>query len=168
VSRLSEYKRLLASRKIAAELVQWGTDLNVLRSAASYMKANPDADLFVWLDRLVQLGDYFASSEQTGRYRQQVRSACVRARDTFDVSDGADWVWILAWASRFMLYYQEFPKAARAISEVPPFQPEPVQPFRRQTPHQLETLPEPLPEPTQMAEDLMAQLQKAWQEKEAK
>jgi hypothetical protein len=171
--KLDEDPRLwTAAHTLAAELAQWSTDPNVLRMTAAYIKEFPDADLADWLERLVRLGDYFASSQQTGRYRQQVREGCRRAGQRFNLTSGREWAWVLGWAGRLMPYYDEYPAKARRRSEVPDFAPEPVQAFRRAQPTQIEA-PPPTPDDvdddapvSDKALDLWAQMQQRFAEQE--
>jgi hypothetical protein len=170
--KLDEDPRLWkAAHTLAAELAQWSTDPNVLRMTAAYIKEYPDADLTDWLERLVRLGDYFTSSQQTGRYRQQVREGCRRVGERFGLSSGQEWAWVLGWAGRLMPYYDEYPVKARRRSEVPGFVPEPVRAFRRSRPLVYETPPQPEvvvddAPPSEKALDLFAQLQQRFAEQD--
>lgn len=163
----------MAAHTLAAELAQWSTDPNVLRMTAAYIKEFPDADLADWLERLVLLGDFFTSSQQTGRYRQQVREGCRRVGKRFGLTSGREWAWVLGWAGRLMPYYDEFPAKARRRSEVPEFVPEPVRAFRRARPLKPEPPPPPPPgdedddaTPSQKALDLWAQMQQKMAQQE--
>jgi hypothetical protein len=165
----SEPTNWKAARQLAAELAQWGFDDNLLKTAAAYVKAYPDADMAAWLERLARLGDLFSSSQQTGRYRHQLQFACERVQPR--PRTGREWAWVLSWAARLYPYYNNNPAEARRISDVsnvhvPPmaavYRPKPTTRSAATTPAKATPPEKPSPE----AENLFSQLQKRWAEKE--
>ena len=151
---------------LAAELAQWGTDANLVRSAAAVMKDDPATDFSDWLDRLVRLGDLFRSSDQTERYRQQLRHVCQGLQERYDLRSGEDWAWVLAWAGRLMPHYQAQRAAAERVSSVTDFSLPPLPPpFRRPSGRQTR-LPVAVQEVpvSQKAEDWFAKFQQRGKE----
>lgn len=150
-----------ASHTLAAELAQRNFDNNLLRTAASYMKSYPDADLHDWLDRLARLGDIFRSSDQTELYRRELQHACKRLEP--QPRNGEEWSLVLGWAGRLQPYYSFNLDEARRISNVSDLHlPPPPQPFQPPQPAAEDELPEVREEVSPEAEDIFAQLQSLW------
>lgn len=133
-----------AAHRLAAELAQRDVDNNLLRTAVSYMKDHPTADLHDWLYRLAQLGDLFSSSEQTGRYRHELYEACKRLDP--QPTSGAEWVLVLSWATRLFNYYETNPAEARQVSNVGRLQLPPAPPVFK-PPRVPAKKPQPKPKP---------------------
>ncbi|MCA9897241.1 MAG: hypothetical protein KC433_03580 [Anaerolineales bacterium] len=167
MKRQTSYPRLWKpAHVLAAELSQWGTDANLVKTAASYMKQYPEASLAEWLERLVQLGQLFSSSDQTERYRQQLKAACDRLAESYPaLKSGDEWAWVLGWAARLMPYYQGNRNAAERMSAVGRFVPQPVKPFQRPNAPVADELPEVREEVSDKAEDLFAKMQARWANK---
>ena len=110
-------------------------DANLFKTAESYMSQYPEASLEDWLERLVQLGELFKSSDQTVRYRQQLQEACKRVRKRYPNLSGQDWAWVLGWAARLMPYYRADLDKARSVSRVEWFREKRIETFRRETAH---------------------------------
>lgn len=157
-----------AAHQLAAELAQWGVDPNLLRTAAGYLQAYPQADFEAWLDRLARLGDLFSSSDQTGRYRHLLSVACRRVRP--QPAGSREWVWVLNWAARLYDYYSANGRRARTLSNVSrvtiPAAPDVYRPPQQETPVEEEALPEPREEVSREAEDIFAWMQEQWNKSE--
>lgn len=170
MKKMSKNALMSPAHVLAAQLAQWGTDANLLKTAAAYMKDYPEADLFDWLDRLVSLGDLFSSSQQTDRYRQQLQAACQQINETYKIQSGDDWAWVLGWAARLTPYYDENKAKARRIAPEGQFRYRQVQTFRRQrsqTPSgSIDDLPAVRDEVSEEAEDLFNKLQSLWGNRE--
>lgn len=155
--------------RLAAELAQRDMDDNLVQSAAAYMKAHPEANFQDWLTRLVQLGDLFGSSLQTGRYRHELWAACLRLQP--QPQSGAEWATVLAWAARMQHYYETNLRDAVKISDVrhiklptppPVYHPDPLITDDPTTP------PPPVIDDTpasKEAEDIFARMQGLWDKK---
>lgn len=152
---------------LAAELAQWGTDANLVKTAAAVMKDNPELDFLDWLERLARLGDLFRSSDKTGLYRQQLRHVCLKIQAEFALHAGADWAWVLAWAGRLMPYYTSALSRATTLSPIQGDLLDPLPPpFQRSQPTTRKPKEsEPLEQPSQKALDLWAQIQQHSEEK---
>jgi len=155
--------------RLAAELAQRDMDDNLVQSAAAYMKANPEADFQAWLTRLVQLGDLFGSSLQTGRYWHELWAACRRLEP--QPQSGAEWATVLAWAARMQRYYETNMRQAVKISDVryidlpaPPPAYYPNLPAKAQSAPPVKKSIDDKP-PSQEAEDLFARMQDRWEKK---
>lgn len=102
--------------RLSAELAQRNMDVNLVQTAAAYVKANPEANFQDWLFRLVRLGDLFGSSLQTTRYRQELWAACERLEP--HPENGSEWALVLSWAARLQKYYEANMRLARKVSDV--------------------------------------------------
>ncbi len=158
------------AHRLAAELAQRDIDPNLLRTAAAYLKAYPEADVHDWLQRLARLGNMFSSSEQTGRYRHELMAACQRLRP--QPTSGQEWTLVLAWAARLFTFHQSDLRKARGISDVTDIQLPPPPP-------EYQPPPPPKKSPTQTrvkkdepasaaAKDIFAQMQQLWADKDDK
>ena len=167
MKRQTTYPRLWKpAHVLAAELSQWGMDANLVKTAASYMKQYPEANLSDWLDRLVHLGQLFSSSDQTERYRQQLQAACERLANSYPaIKSGDEWAWVLGWAARLMPYYQANLNEAAKLSPVDRFMPKRIKPFQREDSPVEESLPEVPKEASQVAKDIFSKLQDLWDKK---
>ena len=124
----------IPAHTMAAELAQWGMDANLVKTAESYMSQYPEASLEDWLERLVQLGELFKSSDQTVRYRQQLQEVCRRVGNQYTMRSGQDWAWVLGWAARLLPYYQADLDKARRRPFVKGFEVNKrIKTFRRET-----------------------------------
>ena len=158
--------------RLSAELAQRNMDVNLVQTAASYVKANPQADFQDWLFRLVRLGDLFGSSLQTTRYRQELWAACRRLEP--QPKSGAEWAMVLSWAARLQKYYEADVRRARRISDVqhitlppPPdvYRPTPAE-IAASRPDGAEEVFVPDAPPSKKAEDIFSRLQDLWGEKD--
>ena len=147
--------------RLAAELAQRDMDVNMVQTAAAYMKDQPQADLEDWLYRLVQLGELFGSSNQTHKYRHELWAACQRLEPA--PQSGREWGLVLAWAARLQKVYEMDRARARKISDVSHIQLPPA-PAVYRPPVQETTFQEPKPpkKASAAAEDLFAQMQAKW------
>ena len=161
-----------ASHILAAELAQRGCDPNLIRTAAAYLQAHPNANFLDWLERLVRLGDTFRSSDQTERYRQELWAACGRLKDR--IGSNSEWQDVLGWSARLYSYYDSYPSKGLKWSDARGFQIPPLPP-RFKPPRPTLTRPRPaesqppVPDKTSAAaEDIFALLQKKWQSSDKK
>ncbi len=167
MSKSQKLSMLRPAHTLAAELAQWGMDANVLKTAASYMKQYPEASLLDWLQRLVRLGDSFKSSDQTERYRQQLKQACERVNDQYTIQSGDEWAWVLGWAARLMPHYQQNQRLAERISRVPEFQFQQIETFKRPATIRSDPdIPKVRDKVSKDAEDLFSKMQAKWGNKE--
>lgn len=152
--------------RLAAELAQRRVDDNLVRTAAAYMKAYPDADLEVWLQQLNRLGDIFRSSNRTSDYRLELWGACRRLRP--QPQSGKEWSLILGWAARLQKYYENNLRQAKEISDVStvtlPGQPDIYRPPQPQPKSEPE--PEIPVQASTEAEDMLSRMQQIWGSRE--
>lgn len=156
--------RWQAARRLAAELAQRDFDNNLLKTAASHMKFDPQTDLEDWLYRLVRLGDAFSSSNQTGRYRHELYEACRRLSPRPE--SGEEWALVLSWAARLFTYYESNRSEARQISNVSGLRlPKPPQEYRPKVSKAVDEaavldIPEPPEKTSELAKLFMRRLEK--------
>lgn len=155
--------------RLSAELAQRNMDVNLVQTAAAYVKANPEANFQDWLFRLVRLGDLFGSSLQTTRYRHELWAACERLEP--HPENGSEWALVLSWAARLQKYYEANMRLAREISDVQhitlPPPPDVYRPKQAEIAASRASIPQiitPDAPPSKKAEDMFARLQNLWGE----
>ena len=119
--------------QLAAELAQRPCEKSLITQAAAYLKNNPEASFYAWLDRLARMGDLLSSGRNAGLHRREFRAACLRLKPS---PTNETWPWILAWVGRLYAYYQNHRSEAQDISNVSRLRPpdSPADEFQR-TPH---------------------------------
>ncbi|MCB8983448.1 MAG: hypothetical protein H6659_06475 [Ardenticatenaceae bacterium] len=159
-----------AAHQLAAELAQRRIDSSIIKTAAAYTKAHPEADFTDWSLRLVRLGDLFSSSQQTATYRHEFWAACKRLR--VKPTSAHEWTLVLSWSARLYPFYQTVPRLAQRVSDVRHLRLPDAPPAYVPKPEALLT-PLPSAKPTEVipggeeavskeAEDLIAKLRKKW------
>jgi len=96
---------------IARRLVLDGTDVNELRKAIAYLRANLERDkagkqFFDYLKLLVRHGDTIGHSKRTVGYYRSLDAICSQYLDGYQ-DDAPTMLLMLSWAARLVRYYDK-------------------------------------------------------------